>query len=51
MTTKTNHRSTKLVETSHDLPEDTRKQMINLLNTQLADTFDLLARPSKPIGT
>lgn len=44
MATKTNHRSTKLVETSHDLPEDTRKQMINLLNAQLADTFDLFSQ-------
>ena len=45
MATKTNNKSTpKLVDTSHDLPAETRQQMINLLNTQLADTFDLFSQ-------
>ena len=45
MATKTNNRSMpKLVDTSHDLPAETRRQMIDLLNTQLADTFDLFSQ-------
>lgn len=45
MATKTNNRSKpRLVDTSHDLPVETRQQMINLLNAQLADTFDLFSQ-------
>lgn len=45
MATKTNNKSTpRMVDTSHDLPAETRQQMITLLNTQLADTFDLYSQ-------
>lgn len=30
--------------THNDMPEDTRKEMVDLLNQQLADTFDLLSQ-------
>jgi len=33
-----------MVRTHHDLSEDTRKKMIQLLNVQLADTFDLFSQ-------
>lgn len=33
-----------LVKTSHDLPEETRQEMVELLNEQLADTFDLFTQ-------
>lgn len=34
----------RMVKTHHDLPEDTREEMILLLNNQLADTFDLFSQ-------
>lgn len=33
----------RLMETHNDLPDETRQQMIQLLNEQLADTFDLFS--------
>lgn len=33
-----------MIHTSHDLPETTRSQMIDVLNQQLADTFDLYSQ-------
>jgi starvation-inducible DNA-binding protein len=33
-----------MVTTHHDLPEATRQEMIQLLNQQLADTFDLFSQ-------
>jgi starvation-inducible DNA-binding protein len=45
MVTKTKARQgTRLVETQHDLPEDARQEMVQLLNEQLADTFDLFSQ-------
>ncbi|HWQ84725.1 MAG TPA: DNA starvation/stationary phase protection protein Dps [Anaerolineales bacterium] len=44
MAVKTNHQAGTKVKTSHDLPRDTREKMIRLLNTQLADTFDLFSQ-------
>ena len=49
MATKTraerdSHAGTRMVETSHDLPEDARQEMIQLLNQQMADTFDLFSQ-------
>lgn len=34
----------RMVKTSHDLPEDKRREMVQLLNQQLADTFDLFTQ-------
>jgi starvation-inducible DNA-binding protein len=34
----------RLIETHHDLPEDAREEMVELLNAQLADTFDLFSQ-------
>lgn len=34
----------RMVKTSHDLPQDVRTQMVELLNKQLADTFDLFSQ-------
>lgn len=34
----------RMVQTSHDLPEEVRMQMVELLNKQLADTFDLFSQ-------
>jgi starvation-inducible DNA-binding protein len=34
----------RLAETRNDLPEDSRQKMIELLNQQLADTFDLFSQ-------
>jgi starvation-inducible DNA-binding protein len=33
-----------MIETHHDLPEETRQKMVQLLNEQLADTFDLFSQ-------
>lgn len=45
MVTKTKAKQgTRLVETQHDLPEDARQEMVQLLNEQLADTFDLFSQ-------
>jgi starvation-inducible DNA-binding protein len=33
-----------MIRTSHDLPQDTREQIVDLLNQQLADTFDLYSQ-------
>jgi starvation-inducible DNA-binding protein len=44
MATIKNKPTTKMVQTSHDLPAATRKKMVALLNTQLADTFDLFSQ-------
>lgn len=44
MATIANQQKTTMVETSHDLPAATRKKMVALLNTQLADTFDLFSQ-------
>ena len=44
MPTKTNQPAAKLQKTSHDLPATTREKMVVLLNTQLADTFDLFSQ-------
>jgi starvation-inducible DNA-binding protein len=40
MATKT----TTLFETRNDLPADTRKELVELLNARLADTFDLYSQ-------
>jgi starvation-inducible DNA-binding protein len=44
--TKTNSRAglARMVTTRHDLPEPVRQEMIQLLNQQLADTFDLFSQ-------
>jgi starvation-inducible DNA-binding protein len=34
----------RMVETRNDLPTDTREQMVQLCNEQLADTFDLFSQ-------
>lgn len=34
----------RMIKTSHDLPQDVRTQMVELLNKQLADTFDLFSQ-------
>src|SRR5688572_27366782 len=34
----------RMVATHHDLPEETRQQMVQLCNEQLADTFDLFSQ-------
>lgn len=34
----------RMVKTSHDLPQDKRSEMVQLLNQQLADTFDLFTQ-------
>jgi starvation-inducible DNA-binding protein len=34
----------RMIRTKNDLPEDTRQQMVALLNQQLADTFDLFTQ-------
>ena len=34
----------RLLATSHDLPEETRRQMVALLNAHLADLFDLYSQ-------
>ena len=44
MAKNTNGAAVKMVNTSHDLPAPTRQEMVQLLNTQLADTFDLLSQ-------
>lgn len=44
MAKNTNHATLKMVSTSHDLPASARQEMIKLLNTQLADTFDLFSQ-------
>jgi starvation-inducible DNA-binding protein len=45
MVTKTKARQgTRLVETQHDLPKEARQEMVQLLNEQLADTFDLFSQ-------
>jgi starvation-inducible DNA-binding protein len=36
--------ATRLVVTHNDLPDDVRQEMIQLLNAQLADTFDLFSQ-------
>lgn len=41
---KNGRTASRLVETSNDLPRETRVQMIELLNKQLADTFDLFSQ-------
>jgi starvation-inducible DNA-binding protein len=33
-----------MIRTHHDLPEDTRREMVQLLNEQLADLFDLFSQ-------
>ena len=38
------HKAMRMVATHHDLPEDVRQTMIQLLNEQLADTFDLYSQ-------
>jgi starvation-inducible DNA-binding protein len=43
MAKNSNHATMKMVTTSHDLPASTRQEMAALLNTQLADTFDLFS--------
>ena len=44
MAKNSNSATMKMVSTSHDLPASTRQEMIKLLNTQLADTFDLFSQ-------
>ena len=44
MAKNSNHAMMKMVTTSHDLPASTRQEMAALLNTQLADTFDLFSQ-------
>ncbi len=34
----------RMVQTSHDLPQEKRSEMVKLLNQQLADTFDLFTQ-------
>ncbi len=34
----------KMISSHNDLPQDTRQQMVQLLNQQLADTFDLFSQ-------
>ncbi|MCL4298125.1 MAG: DNA starvation/stationary phase protection protein Dps [Anaerolineae bacterium] len=34
----------RMIKTSHDLPKETREEMVQLLNQQLADTFDLFSQ-------
>lgn len=42
--TKDGRAGVRMVETSNDLPKDVRTQMVELLNKQLADTFDLFSQ-------
>jgi starvation-inducible DNA-binding protein len=44
MAKNSNSATMKMVTTSHDLPATTRQEMAALLNTQLADTFDLFSQ-------
>ena len=44
MAKNSNNATMKMVSTSHDLPASTRQEMAVLLNTQLADTFDLFSQ-------
>ena len=44
MSKNSNSATINMVSTSHDLPASTRQEMIKLLNTQLADTFDLFSQ-------
>ena len=44
MAKNSNNASVKTITTSNDLPASTRQEMIELLNTQLADTFDLFSQ-------
>ena len=44
MAKNSNSATMKMVTTSHDLPASTRQEMAKLLNTQLADTFDLFSQ-------
>lgn len=44
MAKNSNHATVKTIATSNDLPASTRQEMIQLLNTQLADTFDLFSQ-------
>ena len=39
-----NQANGRLVRSSHDLPEEARKTLVNLLNEQLADLFDLFSQ-------
>lgn len=41
---KNSRQAAGLVKTSHDLPEENRREMVELLNEQLADTFDLFSQ-------
>lgn len=34
----------RMIKTHHDLPKETREEMVQLLNQQLADTFDLFSQ-------
>ncbi len=43
-TQKNSRQAAGLVKSSHDLPEETRQEMVDLLNEQLADTFDLFSQ-------
>lgn len=40
----TKPRTVAMIKTHHDLPEETRMQMVQLLNDQLAGTFDLFSQ-------
>jgi len=44
MAKNSNNASVKTIATSNDLPASTRQEMIKLLNTQLADRFDLFSQ-------
>lgn len=41
---KNGHGEKRSVETRNDLPQEARQQMVELLNRQLADTFDLFSQ-------
>ena len=43
-TRQESHKGMQMAATHHDLPEEARQEMIQLLNEQLADTFDLFSQ-------